>query len=846
MQSTRFSWLLKMAWRDSRRNRGRLLLFVSSIVIGIAALVAINSFGENLQQDINSESKTLIGADLVLQSNAPVSDSILQLFDTLETETSKSTNFISMVLFPESGNTRLAFIRGLQGDYPYYGKFSTIPEHAYRSFRDGKKALVDKTLMLSYNLQAGDSIKIGEVTFEIEGQINSVPGRAGITSAIAPVVFIPAQYLEQTTLVQTGSRVEYDYYYKIPPAANPDTLREQYKTVLQEAGVRAETVEMRKEGIGQAFGDMTTFLNLVGFIALLLGCIGVASAVHIYIKDKLKTVAILRCLGVSGRQAFLIYLIQISVIGLIGAFLGALLGSLIQVLLPMVLSDFLPVENVSTNVSFWAVAQGIITGLGISILFALLPLLTIRKISPLRTLRASFDNDAAQRDPVRWLVYGLIAAFIIGFTFFQTGVSIQSLFFPIGILVALLILTGVAQLIIWAVRKFFPTRWSYIWRQSIANLYRPNNQTLILVVSIGLGTFLIATLFFTQDLLLQQVEMSGTGEQPNMILFDIQTPQKEAVASLASEKGLPVLQDVPVVTMRLESLDGINKIEHLKDSTREVSNWVYNREWRVTYRDTLISSETILEGQLQENYQKGDSIFISVGENIMDNLDAQLGTQLNFNVQGRIIETYIGSVRKVDFNRVQTNFFVVFPNGILERAPQFHVIVTRTDSIQQSAQFQQALVQQYPNVSVVDLTQILKTVDNVLSKISFVIRFMALFSILTGLLVLISSVVLSKYQRIKESVLLRTLGASRRQILWINALEYLLLGVLAALTGIVLALGASWALAVFSFKIPYTPNLLPALGLTAIITGLTVIIGLFNSRDVVARPPLEVLRQEVG
>ncbi|MEL7020239.1 MAG: FtsX-like permease family protein [Bacteroidota bacterium] len=840
------AWLLKMAWRDSRRNRGRLLLFISSIVVGIAALVAINSFGGNLQRDINSESKTLLGADLVLQSNFPVKDSILNLFDTLETAQSQSTSMASMVYFPAQQATRLAFVRGLEGDYPFYGKFSTSPSEAYRSFRSRKAALVDKTLMLSYNLEVGDSIKVGEIVLVIEGQINAVPGRAGISSAVAPLVVIPDKYLQQTGLVQLGSRVEYSYYFKLPPNINADTLARQHEVVLEEVGVRAETVEGRRQGIGRALGGMTTFLNLVGFIALLLGCIGVASAVHIYVKDKLKTVAILRCLGVSGRQAFYIYLIQIAVIGLIGAVLGAVLGSVLQILLPYVLDDFVPVERISTDISLVAIGQGILTGLSVALLFALLPLLGIRRTSPLRTLRASFDNDQQQSDPIRWVVYALIALFVVGFTFFQTGVSWESLFFPIGILIALLLLSAVAQVLIFMVRKFFPTQWSYVWRQSIANLYRPNNQTLTLVVAIGLGTFLIATLFFTQHLLLRQIAFSGGDQQPNMILFDIQNSQKDGVVQLVKNSGMPVLSEVPIITMRLESANGITKRMHLQDTLSERNDWVYNREWRVTYRDTLTASETVIEGEWVGTYNTGDTLFVSVGEGIMEDLDVELGDRLDFNVQGRVLETYIGSVREIDFTQVGTNFFVLFPRGVLERAPQFQVVVTRTDSVAQSARFQQALVQSYSNVSVVDLTQVLKTVDDVLTKVSFVIRFMALFSILTGVLVLISAVVLSKYQRIKESVLLRTIGASRRQILLINALEYLLLGLLAALTGIVLASIASWALAVFSFKVPFALNLLPATILTLGITTLTVTIGLLNSRGILNRPPLEVLRSEIG
>jgi len=222
-----------------------------------------------------------------------------------------------------------------------------------------------------------------------------------------------------------------------------------------------------------------------------------------------------------------------------------------------------------------------------------------------------------------------------------------------------------------------------------------------------------------------------------------------------------------------------------------------------------------------------------------------VGSQIVFNVQGALIETYVSDIRKINFGQLQTNFFVVFQEGVLEKAPQFHVVVTRTPDEEVSGKFQRALVKSFANVSVIDLTQILKTVDTILNKVSFVIKFMALFSILTGLLVLISSVVLSKYQRVKESVLLRTLGANKSQIIRINGYEYFMLGTLSTLTGILLSFGISWLLAKFEFEIPFTPRFLPPFLVFISITALTVIIGMLNSREVITKPPLEVLRKEV-
>ncbi|MEM6966538.1 MAG: FtsX-like permease family protein, partial [Bacteroidota bacterium] len=795
MSNSSFSWLLKMAWRDSRRNFGRLLLFISSIVIGIAALVAINSFSENLQADIDAQAQTLLGADLKVEANQPFPDSLAQVLDQKSIDKASSVEFVSMAAFPKTGDTKLSRIIGLEGAFPFYGKINTTPESAATEFQNGKKALVDKALLLQFNRKVGDQIKIGEVIFEIAGQLNSAPGAAGIGSFVAPTIYIPMAYIDATELVQLGSRVEYEAYYLFDKKFDVEGFREKMRPEFRAANMRSDSVVSRKEDLNEAFDQVRVFLNLVGFIALLLGCIGVASAVHIYVKDKISTVSILRCLGTSGRQAFLIYLIQIVVMGLIGSTLGALLGSGIQVLLPEVLKDFLPLENVSSNVSSMAVGQGIFTGLSVSVLFALLPLLSIRRVSPLRSLRASYEEDVSGVDPARWLVYFLIFLFVAGFTFFQTGGTTEAVVFPIGIGLGFLLLTGVAKLTVWAVRTFFPTQWSFVWRQSIANLYRPNNQTLTLIVSIGLGTAFISILFFTQDLLLQRLELAEGDNQPNILVFNIPNKGKEEVAKIAEDFGLPVMQNLPIVNMRLESIDGMTKSQRLKDTTSMIRRGVYNREYQVTYRDTLNESEEVIKGTWHGENPDNDSTFISLSERIAEEMNAVIGTKIIWNVQGALIETFVGSIRKrMELVNTQARFFVIFPNGILEKAPQFYFLLTRADDPKVSAAFQQEVVKQYPSVLAGDFSQLLEAIDEILGKVYFVIQFMALFSILTGLLVLISSVVLSKYQRIQESVLLRTIGAQSRQILWINALEYFMLGALATFTGVGLAFFASFLL----------------------------------------------------
>ena len=835
-------WLLKMAWRDSRKNRGRLFLFMSSIVLGIAALVAINSFGENLKSQIDAEARELLGADLEVESQRPIPPRVRALLDSLGMQLTEEVSFASMVQFRKTGGTRLVNIRAVEQAFPFYGEIETAPQQAAGSFTRGQQALADQTLLLQFGSRPGDSIKVGEVTFQIAGSILKVPGQSGIASTVAPPVFIPLQQVPQTQLLQKGSRITYRLYAKYPAGFNQRLFKDLIKPRLEkEEDLRADDVAERKKEVGDAYADLAGFLNLTAFIALLLGCTGVASSVHVYMKEKVQSVAILRCLGAQARDGVGIYLVQIFFMGLIGSVVGAVLGSVLQFYLPRLFAGFLPFE-VELSWSWRSFGLGVAIGVLTSVLFALLPLLRIRKVSPLKALRASYENPEPDKAP--YLVFALILLFITGFTWLQVPSWQQALTFAGSFLGAVGVLAAIAQGVVWLTRRFLPVKSSFTWRQSLANLYRPNNQTLILIVTIGLGTALITTLVLSQQLLLDKIRFSSAPEsRPNMVLFDIQDAQLQPVQQLTKSSGLPVLSTVPIITMRLETLKGKPVNELRKDTTSGIKRWVLNREYRATYRDSLTDSEKLVSGRFSHPVRSTrDTIFVSLEEGVAEAMQVRVGDPLAFNVQGAVLQTYVGSIRKIDWQRVQTNFLVVFPGGVLEQAPKFHVLLSRFASAQQSAAFQQTMVERFPNVSIIDLNLVLETIDAVLGRVSFVIRFMAFFSILTGLLVLIGSVRISKYQRIQESVLLRTLGASRSQIFRINTIEYFLLGSLASGTGILIALLASQALAHYSFNTVLIPDVWPLLLTYGAITGVTMLIGLLNSREVVVRAPLEILR----
>ncbi|NRF42004.1 ABC transporter permease [Pedobacter sp. LMG 31643] len=825
-----------MAWRDARRNKSRLFLFVSSIILGIAALVAVYSFRDNMQRDIDNQAKMLTGADLTIQARKPVSAKTQAVLDTLGDEKASERSFASMIYFLKNEGSRLVQVRALEGNYPFYGTIETTPVNAARTFQQERRALVDKTVMLQFNAKPGDSIKIGSLNFLIAGILDKAPGQTGISATVAPVVYIPLKYLEQTGLTKIGSRIQYKYYYRYNKPSAVATQVKKIQPLLDKEDLDTETVESKKESTGKSFRDVSRFLELSGFIALLLGCIGVGSAIHVYIGEKLNSIATLRCLGLKAWEAFLIYLIQIVFIGFIGAVVGAALGTIIQFALPMVLKDFIPVE-LTLQISWLAIGQGVLLGLIISVLFALPSLLSVRTISPLNAIRHSFEKSTDPRDPLKWFVYLLILLFVLAFTRFQMSSWMQAAVFTASILIAFLLLFGLSRLLMWAVKRVIPSSSSYLWRQGFANLYRPNNQTLMLTVSIGLSAAFICTLFFVQGILIKRVTISAEGNQANMILFDIQNEQKEAVAKLTRDYKLPVMNQVPVVTVRIEK---IYAKKALKDTTKD-SKRATQGELRVTFQDTLTSAEKVTEGVWKGKVKPGAQVYVSLEEGYAKHIRAGVGDSIVFNVQGLLIPTVVGSLREVNWARMQTNFRVVFPTGVLEDAPQFHVLMTRITSNDVSAKFQSAVVKEFPNVSVIDLGLILKTLDELLSKISFVIQFMAAFSMATGWIVLVSAVLTSRGQRLRESVLLRTLGASRKQILVITAIEYLFLGAFSAGAGIILALGGSWLLAVFSFDTSFTPSLLPILLLFTLICFLVVLTGVLSSRKVLNTPPLAVL-----
>lgn len=842
---SRFTWSL--AWRDSRRSRGRLLLFGSALTLGVAALVAIGSLSRNLNETIDLQARSLLGADLVLESRKPWNGETEALQAQLPAlEKSREAVLASMALFPKSGGTRLSQVRAIGGRFPLYGQLETTPPEAAAAFAAGRGALIEEALMLQFNVQAGDAMKIGEREVTVLGSMRKAPGEASTFSALAPRVFLPLADLDPA-LESRGSLVRYKAYFRLPENFDSPGWILTHKPEIERLKLDATDVNRSKAQLGRAFDQVADFLNLVGFIALLLGGIGVASGVGAYLKTKVRTAALLHCLGASSRHTLSIYLIQALALGLLGSLTGAALGVWIQSLAP----GFLPASS-TLQISFsfqpLAVAQGVGAGLLVCVLFGLLPLLPMRRVPPLLTLRSG-DDVPRRRDPALWLVRALILAGVVVLPWVQSGRLRLALGFGVALLVGLGVLGGMARLLVWLARRASFARLPYAWRQGLANLHRPGNRTTLLLATLGLATALLLSLHLTESLLRRQFEREDLGAQPSLIFFDIRANQIEGLREILREHRVPDLGSVPVVSMRLATVEGRKVADIAADPKKSTPGWVLHREYRSTFREKVMDTEKIVAGEFVPRVPADTALVpISLESEIAKDLGVGLGDELEFDIQGIPMKTKVASLRRVEWRRFSPNFFVVFPAGVLEEAPTFYIAVSRAEDPKTSAAVQGALVRKFPNVSAVDLALVANSLNDIIRKATMAVRFLSLFTIGTGLIVLISVILTGRFERVREAVLLRTLGASRGIVFRVLAAEYAALGSLAAITGILLASGGSWLLATRVFELSQpalaaviVPPSLIALGAVML---LTLAVGFVTSRGVSRQTPLAVLRAE--
>ncbi len=836
-------WTWQMAWRDSRPHRGRLLLFALCIALGVGALVAIGSFRADLQNAVEEQAKSLLGADLVIGSREPFSAKAEELFRSLGGEQAREIAFSSMIYFPKTQGTRLAQIRGIDPGFPFYGKFETDPGGAANSYQSENAALVEESLLAQLNAASGDQIRVGQWVSRVAGSLQKVPGENFIWGTIAPRVYVPLAAITQSGLIKPGSLVHYRMFFKFPTGTDVEQLTKKLSGRLRELRLSFETVEGRKRNLGRALDHWQGFMGLAGLAALLLGGIGIGSALSAHLRQKVSIMAMLRCIGTSAGQAGGIFLAQAIAISVTGALMGGMLGVGLQALLPRMLAKILPL-NVQFALEWPALAMAAACGAQLALAFALWALKPVFEVPALAALRSSTAAEQGRKwqlDDIFILL--LLAGSFVEFGYFSKTPWRLVVYFTAGAAVFFLIISGIARLMMRAARSAARLPPSMVCRHGLANLHRPGQRTVSVLVSLGLGACLLGSLRLIQENLSRGLVPNQQNDAPNLVFFDIQSDQLDGLEKIFQEERMPLLQQVPIVTMRLGSINGRPVSEIGKQNRR--SNWAIRHEYRSTFRGEVTDSEEIVAGKwIGRIENKDDPAPISVEEGVAKELEIGLGDRVEFQIQGVPVSTVVASLRKVDWRRLQPNFFVVFPLGVLEDAPAFYVFVTRAPTKELSAQLQRRVVKEYPNVSSIDLSLVLRTIDSVLAKVALAIRWMAWLVAATGVVILISALATSGHQRLQDAVLLRTIGAKRSQILMIQVIEFASLGMLAAVLGAGLAVVAAWGLLRFVFQTEFAMSWLPIAVTLVFLPGMTVLIGLAASWKVTRVSPLSILRAE--
>lgn len=843
---------LRLAVRESRYGFRRVGVYMASIALGVAALVSIHSFREDVARAVQEEADVLMGANARFSDDKPIAPQIVAIIDSLASEgagVANVTTVSSMVMSPATGAVRLLQVRALGEGYPFYGRVTTSPPGRWGAHLEEDQALVDPAVLTQLGVAVGDTIVVGRARLRIAATVDDLPTDLAYQTAIGPRVHVSERTLAEAELLGFGSLARYEVFLRLPDEDERRAVRDRYGVMLRDASVRYRLAEDQARELANGIRFLGRFLSLIGLGALLLGGVGVGSAIHVYIREKRADIAVLRCIGVGQATAFVVYLLQAALLGLVGATAGVVLGVAAQRLMPFVLAGMLPVD-VTTRLSLLSVFAGLGIGIWVAVVFALIPLLQVRDIPPLAALRQDFERPKRRWDAARISVYAALAGSVLGLCALEAPDAEAGLAFAGGLAVACLAIAGVAWALMALTRRYFPTRASYPVRQGVSNLFRPQNQTLAITLALGLGAFVIGTIVEVEANIRADLTVSFGSGRPNVLLFDVQTDQVGGIRQLLPAAARDGVEISPLVTSRIASINGRTP-EELRAQTGEArpEGWALRREYRNTYRSRLGVAEELIAGSWwdagsEDGGAAGGGIArLSLEADVAESLRVGLGDTITWSVAGVEIPSVVTSLRSVDWNRLEPNFFAILEPGFLEDAPQNIIMVARIEDSAERAAFQRDLVGTFPNVSALDFSRVQEAIESVLTRVRQAVAFLGIFSALAGGIVLIGALATSRVQRQREGALLKTLGARRHQVLTVLLTEYVALGSIATAAGLSLALVAAALIVPGLFEMDYGVRLGSVALVWAAVVSLTVVVGLLGSRELLRRPPLPVLRE---
>lgn len=842
------SWPWRMAWRDARRSRVRLASSVATIALGVGVLVAVGSLSSEVSEAIRAESKGLLGSDLSIRARSEWTPEIEQWASELAAvdgrEASKQIALTTVASFPKTGAVRQSRVRAIEGGYPWYGALETNPPSALAELRNGTGALVDTSLLEFGGARLGDPIRIGTREIPIAGSVTKVPGESATSALFGARVYVPLASLDPA-LLDRGSRVERSIWMKLAPGEDAEAIRRSFSEFARDHDLRIETSSSTESNWSRASDRLHDYLHLAALAALLLGGLGVGSAMNLHARRKREMVATLRCVGAPADRAFAAFAAQALLLGMFGTALGAALGMSAQRLLPHLFAEFLPI-SIEGTIAPLEVAQSCAIGVGFALLAALLPLSRLRRVAPADALRAASGESATSIIEGAFFLLGIVVV-IAGYGWLETGRAQTSIQYAMFLLFGSLSLAGVGWCLVIVARRLANLALPFAWRYAIANLRRPDNQTPVLLLTLGLGAFLLTTIDQSEAQLYATIDRATTGVRPNLVFFDVQPEQVADVSEVLQSHGVSLLDDVPVVTMRIAALKGRKAEELRNDRSARTRGWALGREYRSTYRDRLAETEETVTGQFPvDAVVDGDSIThgISLEEDIARQLDVSIGDSIVWDVHGTEIETRVAQVRRVEWQRLAPNFFALFPSAALAEAPQFRILTSRVEDPTILGSIQRDVAAVHPGISSVDVGMILEVADELLGKIGVVLRAMGLICLASGALVLLGAWLGTRRERKAESALLRALGANRAFVRRVAVIEAAALGGLAAISGSAIGVLATWMLAKYRFEIPFELATGRLLMLSCGIAAFGVLIASLAGRGIHDEPPLAVLRED--
>ena len=837
-----------MAGREMRASWQRLLFFFICIAIGVGAIVALRSVIQSVRHTFAGEARSLIAADAIINSNQPLKPELnAKIDERLNAAGAQSIRSIEMATMAraaeQGGRARMVELRAVEDGFPYYGSMKLagglVYNHALlRNFG----VLVRPELLAQLNLKIGDALTIGSQRFTIRGAIESEPGRRLGAFSIGPRVFVDLADLQKTGLIGLGSRAAMQRLLKVPDATF-DQLIVDLRGDFKNEFARVRSYKATEDDIGEDFERAENYLSLVGLVIVILGGIGVSSVTRVFVQQKMKSIAVLKCVGARSSQLLAIYVAQVAVLGLAGSALGVGLAAMAMRAIPSLLAGATPGVAITYGLTVPAVLQGLGIGLLVSLLFSLVPLLDVRHVKPSLLLR---DEARSHRpDAVQIIVTVVVVAGLVGLTVWQAGSLRIGSVVAAGFGLTAIVLHFAGSLLIRAVRPLARSK-SFALRHAVLQLSRPGSQMRIVLLAVGLGSFFIIGVRSLQENLIAQFAINVKPDSPDMFLLDIQRDQVEAVraaigASQPSGAAPPRL--LPVLRARVVGVAGRElNLENYEDVRGRGS---LGREYTVTYRSALEPNEKVVAGKIWDA-TPSEEAEVSVEQFISEQFKINVGDTVRFDILGRVVAAKVTSIRAVEWSDSRAGgFMFLFRPGVIDQAPHSFIGFLRgPQDANARAQLQSALVTAAPNVSVIDGREILDAVKTVVDNVTLAVTVVGTLVVLSGLLILIGAVAMTKFRRVYEAAIFKTLGATRRLIAAVLVLEYGLLGILAGGIGAAGAIALTWAISRYALDIPFKPLIAVSTIGVVITTLLVAVIGVVSSWEVLQRKPLATLRAE--